>query len=376
MRIKIISRIFAPLAMLVLLFNACPASAMAAPQPSLDVKAEVVNCSMEQGWCSSQPKLRIVAQSVGLTVKTIDGIFNGAVIHVEGDNTSLDLIGGKNSLVFWATSTSGLKSLKRYLSFRLEAKNIYSGFQYLDKEINKQTNPGRDMLSAENPSVTNGQMTAENPPAFFKIADGMNLASLPASISNFPQYMLTQIPDKSRVTSYLFGVIFGRKDVVKNTAFISENVVSYYSMIVDDTPPVLSILPQDSYSGKLTFSGEVGDDISGLKTLLAKINGDWQPLDWKNNSWKYVWNTEKEQITGGAFTIDLKAQDLSGNQNSRSLDFMVINRIWPIPTLCAFFFALGILAVLDPRRKAWKKMSLMVSRMVSLNLVNLSEEDK
>lgn len=106
------------------------------------------------------------------------------------------------------------------------------------------------------------------------------------------------------------------------------------------------------------------------------INGQWQPLEWRNTAWNYVWDTEKAHVSGGAFTLKLLAKDMAGNTQTASLKFQVLNRTWPLITLWALLLALTVTAVFDPRRKAWRELTALSSLMVALGLADYFKEEE
>jgi hypothetical protein len=378
-------KIFHLTLLLVLILTVCgahPVAAMvepAAPSPLGELKAEIINCDIARGWCSKRPQVLISAVDPNASIKAIEGMLNGISFHADGKSHTLPLPEVINVLSYWGISSSGSSLVKQYLTFRLESKNIFSGSPSVLHKVAQIPSIGRAMLIKESGQIINDASVGNTGAAANSMVDVSSAlgALVNPTIESVP-HQIGIGPGKieTKVISYIFKNLLGRKQPANKQVAGLPELRESIAFILDDTPPALSILPQKSFSGLLTFSGSASDDVTGMKSLMVKINGDWQPLELQDKTWKYAWDTERARISDGAFEIQVKAEDNSGNQTTRFVRFSVLNRIWPVITLSAFLLALGLAAVFDPRHKAWREFSLMISRMISLQLVDLSKEDE
>lgn len=90
------------------------------------------------------------------------------------------------------------------------------------------------------------------------------------------------------------------------------------SFRVDQTPPTSAFdnLPPQKVSGDLVIQGNSFDALSGLSSVEISIDGgaSWQPLSLNGERWSYYWDTR--QVRDGMYTIQVRATDQAGNQES------------------------------------------------------------
>ena len=357
-----------------------PVSAAGIPTPMIAVKAEILHCNLEQGWCSRMPQVHLTASASGTTVQAIEGSLNGNAFKGEGAEFTLDLVNDSNHLSYWAVSASGIKSPRRFISLRMEPKNVLSpSVQSMaagssSSSLGKAMPDGDWSLSAG--LAGQGTVDASGSKSQLSLAEALASLSSNSKLVAMKESTIEPVKFKGNVISYIFNQALRRKQKPAAAADTLLDTPPVYSLVLDETPPQLTIAQQDALTGKLTFSGLVADDVSGLKSLMMNINGQWQPLDWRNSVWNYVWDTEKAQISSGAFTLHLLAEDVAGNTQTASQDFQVLNRTWPLFTLWALLLALAFTALFDPRRKAWRELSALSTRMVALGLVDYFKEEE
>lgn len=319
------------------------------------LQVEIVNCRAEEGWCSANSSITISAVNDDATVRSIDVILNGQPLHFDGQKCEIPLQVGMNQLIYWGNQSSGTTTARQSITIKLVSGNNFLSVFHLIKAEEDSLPGGRTLLLNDTPA-------------------GVVLTSSQNPMPIRPLNSLSE-KDFSRAISYIFKSILKRSPRNSQNSAVAFEPPVLMELALDSTPPLLSIHPQSSYFGKLTFSGVTEDEISGLKSVMVKINKDWQTVPFSNETWKYTWDSEKAGISGANLEFQVQAEDLAGNRTHQSLQFMVLNRIWPITTLCAFLLALGLNALFDPRRRAWKELSLMMQRAVLVSRINPHEED-
>lgn len=75
--------------------------------PEATTSAELRNCSLIDGWCTTSPTLHLTAQEPldGQFITVIEGTRNGVEFACAGDTCDVPLLQGQNEFTFWAHST-------------------------------------------------------------------------------------------------------------------------------------------------------------------------------------------------------------------------------------------------------------------------------
>ncbi|HEX9680494.1 MAG TPA: Ig-like domain-containing protein, partial [Anaerolineales bacterium] len=91
--------------------------------PSASVSDELRNCSLHQGWCSTEPSLHLMGGEplAGYEITGIEGTRNGEPFFCAGDECNVSLLEGENAFTFWALSSYGDSSLMGSLSAKVDA---------------------------------------------------------------------------------------------------------------------------------------------------------------------------------------------------------------------------------------------------------------
>ena len=179
-----------------------------------------------------------------------------------------------------------------------------------------------------------------------------------------------------KISAYIFNHILRRNINSQKELSNLQNLGEEYHLVLDILPPSVNILPQQSISGTFTFEGNISDDVSGINSLMVNVGQGWLPVRLENNHWTYQWNTEKAGISGGLFDFQVRVEDSAGNQQIQTQRFAVLNRIWPVLSLCGLVLSFGIPAVLDPRRKAWSALAQITPRAARVNAMNSPKEKR
>ncbi len=161
------------------------------------------------------------------------------------------------------------------------------------------------------------------------------------------------------------------EDLAGNRTYLEKDIQ------VDLTPPQLEIHSPRKFFGKITIDGFMLDYDSGVQKLFVDTGSGWQEIkDAGTSSWEIDWATD--DLKDGKYLIQAKVQDAAGNQTFSYYTATVLNHIWPIFTFIGVLFSLGLLAIYDPRRKAWHDLSVMLAKLAHMekNAMTLREEMK
>lgn len=100
---------------------------------------------------------------------------------------------------------------------------------------------------------------------------------------------------------------------------------------IDSTPPVSSFSnpPEGAtiqVSKTFTFSGASADSLSGLSKVEISVDGgeSWKALTLTEGRWTYTWDTR--QAPHGTYAIQVRAEDMAGNQGSARAQVITANR--------------------------------------------------
>jgi len=134
----------------------------------------------------------------------------------------------------------------------------------------------------------------------------------------------TALAEKGIVVEENNGRYYARGGTYKD-GWITARVRSFgtYSVMVDKTPPRIEF--KNLTENKL-FTGNViyitaQDNLSGIKTYNAFINGNWAPAEYLSKKGKYVIKLSNLNLPSGNNTIKFTATDERGNSNESSLNF-------------------------------------------------------
>lgn len=326
-------------------------------KPIPTATAEVINCQLEEGWCSKEPYVRVTGDDPTSTILAIEGSTNGRYFHFDGKVCNIPLTIGPNNLIFWSVSSSKLTSDKKYLNINLTVNQfrLLNNFGLIQKAAASLL-PGRQL-----PDVAGNDLT--------------DVLSIGQSGSSS-----TVVPDPKaslKTSSNIISFLLRRNLTGQKNASNLLNVVEEHNLVVDILPPSVNILPQQSTSGLLTFEGDAADNASGIKSLMVNTGQGWLPARLEaNNHWTFQWNTNKAGISSGVFDFQVRAEDVAGNQTIQTQSVTILNRIWPILTVCALVLALGFTALADPRPKAWRALAQVTARAGWLIATNPPKEKR
>lgn len=161
------------------------------------------------------------------------------------------------------------------------------------------------------------------------------------------------------------------EDLAGNRTFIEKTIQ------VDMTPPLVEINSPKKFFGKITIDGSIMDHDSGIQRLFADTGDGWEEIKPVSAAfWELDWVTD--HLKDGKYLIKARVEDAAGNQNFTYYTATVINNIWPVFTFIGVLLSLGLLAMYDPRRIAWRQLSTTLSKISRMekNAMRLREELK
>ena len=336
------------------------------------VAAEVFNCRLEEGWCSKGPYVLITGDDPVYSIISINGSYNGKGFQYDGRTCSIPLNVGTNNLIYWSVSSSEGASEKKYLNINLITNQPRSFTNFdLTKKTEAPLLPGSRL-----------QVDVGNEPKDPRSINqtGLSLMAEPLSIpmaeSPAVQADASDKNDSLEISADIFSNILQRDLNGLENASNLQNTEEEYNLVLDILPPSLNILPHHSISGTLNFEGDTSDDVSGINSLMVNIGQGWLPVRLENDHWTYQWNSEKAGISGGVFDFQVRVEDSAGNQQIQTQRITVLNRIWPVLTLCGLLLSIGITTLLDPRRKAWGALAQVTARAAKVNAMNSPKEKR
>ena len=333
-------------------------------KPIPTVTAEVIHCTLEEGWCSKDPYVLITGEDPAYSILSINGSTNGKIFQFEGKTCSIPLNIGTNQLIFWSVSSSGVTSEQKVLTINLTTSQTPS---LINSDL---------IQKAEASLLTGRQLLNEGG---YDLKDILFINPTETSLLAEPpaiQVEALDAEDSLKIRTYIFNHILRRNLKIQKITSNLQDIGVEYNLVLDLLPPSLTMPPQQSISGTLTFEGTIADDVSGINSLKVNVGQGWQPIALENNHWTYQWNTEKAGISSGVFDFQVQVDDHAGNQQIQAQRVTVLNRIWPVLSLCALFLSLGFTSVVDPRRKAWRGLAHITARAVWLDAIHSPKEKR
>jgi len=401
--------------------------------PPSPLKAVVLNCSFNSGWCTQDGTIRFIAEDPQLPVSFIAGVKNGVDFSCEGTQCSLPLSIGENFIVYWSISPFGKLSEKKILSIGLhfpEPRSIIR--QGISSEQNAS---GRSLsLSVGEQTAFSQYKTVINPnsmlvhPDQHKTLKTVSWQAHPAKTDTDVTSQITwgiERSDSENIYKTLFEAkIFispfmlaadaadlqntlNEKVIVPQhadlsalhafSADLSKKVVFIASMqqakvakkfpstllnkeeylfTLDDSSPKVTIEKQKNIQGRISFEGELYEDVSNISSLSMNFGQGWVPVPYGRNRWKTTWDTESAGISGDDYWVQLRCIDLAGNVTIHEQKVTVINRMWPVLALFFLIISLGVLTLFDPRHKSWVNLAHSLSTCLAFQKLDSMEKDK
>ncbi len=134
---------------------------------------------------------------------------------------------------------------------------------------------------------------------------------------------------------------------------------------VDMTPPQVEINSPKKFFGKITIDGSLLDYDSGVRQLFVDIGDGWSIVKPDEASvWELDWVTDN--LKDGKYLIKARVEDAAGNQNFAYYTVTVLNNIWPVFTFIGVLLSIGLLAMYDPRRIAWRQFSTTLGKIARM----------
>lgn len=90
-----------------------------------------------------------------------------------------------------------------------------------------------------------------------------------------------------------------------------------YSVMLDTIAPVITavnISEGKNVSAQKELQFTVSDNLSGVKTYEAFIDGEWKLLRYKVKTGKLILNMEEEKVTTGTHSLEVRVRDERGNE--------------------------------------------------------------
>lgn len=399
--------------------------------PPVPVKAVVLNCSFQSGWCSKDSSVRIIAEDPSLPIFAIAGTKNGIGFYCDG-SCSLSLSMGGNSFIYWSISPSGesseIKALSVYLSqpsprsvvrdtqdiqvnLANRSLSIVAFEQIVLNQYKTVVNPGSTIQDPDSCKTikANGVVgpyspfNMDTPPLSWEKI-GVNSEKIYQTLCHAQMFITpfftgkeSSLTDTSIITdspisekkNFSALTVF-TEDLEKSILFTGKNRQMYsfkkpdssplivvkeeYSAILDDSAPQVSIEKQKSINGKIEFTGFVFEHVSDISSLMINVGNGWQPVPYKKNQWAITWDTERDNISGGEYLIQVRSRDMAGNETIQNQKVTVINRFWPLAALWTLVVMLGLVALFDPRRKSWTELAYTLKQGIALQKLDLREK--
>ncbi len=135
------------------------------------------------------------------------------------------------------------------------------------------------------------------------------------------------------------------------------------SIKLDMSDPIINIGSPTSMSKTIQLNGVVTDTFSGIEKVFINYGDGWALTDTNDGTFSIEIDTVQDKIKDGYMSIGVKVVDRAGNVNEISKRILVFNHTWPFITLVAMSISLGIIAMLDPRRKEWERLSFQLEKI-------------
>lgn len=91
--------------------------------PEATISAELLNCNLVDGWCTSSPALHLTGLEpiIGKSITLVEGTRNGELFACAGDFCDVPLLQGDNIFTFWAISNWGDSSQMGTFSAKVDS---------------------------------------------------------------------------------------------------------------------------------------------------------------------------------------------------------------------------------------------------------------
>ena len=406
--------------------------------PPSPVKAIVLDCSFHAGWCSKNSSIRFVVEDPLLPIIGIAGTRNGVDFYCDDIRCSWPLSLGENFLVYWSVSPFGELSEKKVLSVFLSLplpRSVVKDDKKFDQPVSRRTlslTTPEQIVLTQYKTVVNPGSTIKNPDHFKSIKTDSEInIYLPKVVMDLPKGNISQMSfgvekiDSANIYKTLFhaqmfiapffankeGSINQELDLANNKITESRNlsktsalsgdlenkilfiikthqknnfkkaissilVKEEYLANLDNAAPKVTIEKQKVIKGEIVFEGEIYEDVSDISNLMINFGQGWLPVRYENNKWAITWDTEKEDISGDEFVIQVRSTDLAGNTSIQYRKITVINRLWPVLALCCLVIMLGVVAVFDPRRTSWVNLAHTIEQGIAIQKLNSMEKEE
>lgn len=147
------------------------------------------------------------------------------------------------------------------------------------------------------------------------------------------------------------------------------------SVKLDMSDPIIDIESPSSMSKIIQLNGMASDTHSGIEEVYIDYGNGWISTDTRDGTFSIEVDTVQDKIKDGYMSIGVKAVDRAGNVYEVTKNILVFNHTWPFVTLIAFVLSLGVIAVVDPRRKEWERLVVQLER-VRKEFTTISVEKK
>jgi hypothetical protein len=278
--------------------------------PSASVSDELRNCSLHQGWCSTEPNLHLIGGEplAGYEITAIEGTRNGEPFFCAGDECNVSLLEGENAFTFWALSSYGDSSLMGSLQARVDSTSPSTVFVQ-PEDADPVAVAGEITLSGVSADDASGLASVE-----LSLDGGANWTELPFAPDGTWSYRWdTRLqPEGDRLILARAWDVAGHKSGVAQVA-----------VHLDRTPPRVDI--PDAWPIWEEPRMHVLDSGSGLAAVLVTIDGGrygvrrWEyrsPDSWLPKT--IAWDRRFGDIIApiGEYPVEVEAWDRAGNRGS------------------------------------------------------------
>lgn len=278
--------------------------------PSATMSDELRDCSLHEGWCSTEPSLHLMGGEplAGYEITGIEGTRNGEPFFCAGDECDVPLLEGENAFTFWALSSYGDSSLMGSLGAKVDSTPPSTIFvQPADGA--PVAVAGEITLSGVSADEASGLASVE-----LSLDGGANWTELPLAADGTWSYRWdTRLqPEGARLILARAWDMAGHKSSVAQVA-----------VQLDHTPPRVDI--PDAWPIWEEPRLHVGDSGSGLAAVLVTIDGGrygtrrWEyrsPDSWLPKT--IAWDRRFGDIIApiGEYPLEVEAWDRAGNRGA------------------------------------------------------------
>ena len=132
---------------------------------------------------------------------------------------------------------------------------------------------------------------------------------------------------------------------------------------LDMSDPIIHIDSPSSMSKTIQLNGVASDAFSGIKAVYIDYGDGWISTRTRDGTFSIEVDTVNDRIKDGYMSVGVKAVDRAGNVYEVTKKILVFNHVWPFITLIAFVISLGVIMVVDPRRKEWERLGVQLERV-------------